>query len=137
MQRVVVESPFGKTVRGEPVTPFELARNIKYAQRCMADCLRRGEAPYASHLLYPQVLDDNQAAQREQGIKAGFAWGLAADYVAVYLDYGSTPGMEQGIARAHFANQRVDFRRIGRNPYSTPYVAKALPATSIEDYEVK
>lgn len=41
----------------------------------MLDALDRGEAPYASHLLYTQMLDDTIPAERELGIKAGFAWG--------------------------------------------------------------
>jgi hypothetical protein len=36
----------------------DLRRNIRYAQLCVLDCLQRGEAPFASHLLYTQVLDD-------------------------------------------------------------------------------
>lgn len=50
MMRVVVESPFAGDIQ----------KNIEYARKCMADCLKRGEAPFASHLLYTQdgILDD-------------------------------------------------------------------------------
>ena len=41
--------------------------------------LARGEAPIASHLLYPQVLDDADPFQRQQGIAAGLAWAAVAD----------------------------------------------------------
>ena len=61
MRRVILESPYAGNV--------EL--NERYARACMADCLRRGEAPYASHLLYtqPGVLDDLVPEQREIGIR--------------------------------------------------------------------
>lgn len=59
--------------------------------------MKRGEAPYASHKLYPGVLDDNVPAQREQGMSAGFVWGEKADLVAVYIDRGISPGMRKGI----------------------------------------
>lgn len=61
------------------------------------------------HLLRPifcirkQVLDDEDLAERALGLSAGFAWSRCADLVAVYTDYGITPGMESGMvfARAH------------------------------------
>ena len=51
MELVVLESPFAGNVE----------MNIHYARACMADCLARGEAPFASHLLYtqPGILDDD------------------------------------------------------------------------------
>lgn len=44
MRLVVVESPYAGDVK----------RNEEYARRAMADCLARGEAPFASHLLWPR-----------------------------------------------------------------------------------
>jgi hypothetical protein len=114
MQRVIVESPYAGDVE----------RNEIYARRAMAHCLRQHEAPLASHLLYTQVLDDTDTEQRITGIKAGFTWGLVADYVAVYVDYGISTGMQKGIERAQLAGQRVTYRKIGRNPYTTPYAAE-------------
>ncbi|HZL94050.1 MAG TPA: hypothetical protein VFB99_10415 [Vicinamibacterales bacterium] len=74
--------------------------NLAYARRALADSLRRGEAPFASHLLYPQVLDDADPAQRRRGIDAGLTWGAQADLTAVYVDRGVTDGMRLGIERA-------------------------------------
>ena len=70
----------------------------QYAQRCMLDCLKRGESPNVSHLLFTQVLDDNNHEMRNLGIKAGFAWHQWASYMVVYTDYGITDGMHQGIS---------------------------------------
>lgn len=92
MKRVVIESPYAGNVE----------RNLTYARWCMADSLKRGEAPIASHLLYTQagILDDNKPEERKLGIEAGFAWNTQADLVAVYGDYGVSSGMQQGIDRA-------------------------------------
>ena len=80
MRLVVLESPYAGNVE----------RNVAYARACLADCLARGEAPIASHLLYtqPGVLDDTNPEQRKLGINAGFAWNRFADAVVVYEDLG-------------------------------------------------
>lgn len=85
MRRVILESPYAGDV----------ARNVAYARRCLRDCLGRGEAPIASHLLYTQdgVLDDAVAAERELGIAAGLAWREVADAVVFYTDLGWSNGM--------------------------------------------
>lgn len=80
----------------------------------MAHSLSLGEAPFASHLLYTQVLDDKDPEQRRQGIEAGLAWGRAADATVVYSDYGVSSGMQQGIDRAVDQLRPVEFRRIGK-----------------------
>src|SRR6185437_4418161 len=102
MRLVILESPFAGNVE----------RNLAYARAAMLDCLQRGEAPYASHLLYPQVLDDTQPAERRTGIEAGLAWGTMADATVVYTDLGLSPGMELGIERARLQGRRVDLRTL-------------------------
>lgn len=72
----------------------------------MVDCLRRHEAPFASHLLYtqPGVLRDSMEEERILGIAAGLAWGGWADATVVYVDRGISQGMRLGIeaaGRAH------------------------------------
>lgn len=85
MKKVIIESPFAGDVK----------RNIEYAKLCLKDSLNRGEAPFASHLLYTQVLNDEISEERELGIKAGFEWGNVADLRAFYIDYGISPGMKK------------------------------------------
>lgn len=105
MIRVLVESPYAGDVE----------RNERYARKCMKHCLERGEAPFASHLLYtqPGVLDDTVIEERELGIKAGLLWGEQADITAVYCDYGITPGMDLGIERAKEQGRAIEYRSIG------------------------
>lgn len=109
MKRVIIESPFAGA------TPEDAARNLAYARACLRDCLLRGEAPFASHLLYtqPGVLDDNNAVERAHGIAVGLEWGRSADVSAVYTDLGISSGMHQGIAAAKEHGRRLDFRSLG------------------------
>lgn len=102
MRRVVIESPYGGDV----------ARHEAYALDCLADCYARGEAPIASHLLGPRVLDDTDPAQRAQGMAAGWAWTPYADAVLCYVDHGVSDGMRQGIERAAAHRVPVDFRSL-------------------------
>lgn len=111
LRLIILESPF----RG--ATAHETERNLRYAKAAMLDCLQRNEAPLASHLLYPQILDDADPGERALGIEAGLAWGRVADATVVYDDYGVSPGMAQGIARAVAEGRPVEYRRlpIGQN----------------------
>lgn len=108
MRLVIVESPFAAP------TPEGIERNVSYARACLADCLQRGEAPYASHLLYtqPRVLDDTKPLERELGIGAGLAWGRHAAASVVYVDLGVSGGMVRGIDDAHAHCRQVEIRRL-------------------------
>ncbi len=112
MKLVLIESPFGKRVDGTTVTPVEMERNVEYARAAMRDCFERGEAPYASHLIYPQIYDDAKPAERGAGMEAGWEWMRMAQLVVVYTDYGKTPGMLAGIARAHALRIPVEERTL-------------------------
>jgi hypothetical protein len=91
----------------------EIKRNIEYAQAAMLDCLRKhNEAPFASHLLYTQVLDDKVKEDRALGIEAGLLWGAQAEKTVIYIDLGVTEGMRQGIARARKEGRPVENREI-------------------------
>ena len=106
MRLVIIESPYAGNV----------ARNVAYAERCVRDCLMRGEAPMASHLLYTRALCDEVIDQRELGITAGLAWLSAAEASVVYEDLGISPGMQRGIDAAMAAGKSIEYRRIGVTP---------------------
>ena len=103
---VIIESPF----KGN--TPAEEAENIEYARKAMRDSLYRGEAPFASHLLYPQMLDDANEHERRMGIEAGLLIGRLASRTVVYIDRGISPGMEYGIKRAEDEGRPVEYRSL-------------------------
>ncbi|MCK5445617.1 MAG: hypothetical protein KAI73_08335 [Rhodospirillaceae bacterium] len=104
MRRVIVESPFAGDVE----------TNTTYARAALRDCLNRGEAPYASHLLYTQigVLNDNNPEERQHGIDAGIAWADLADAIVVYTDLGISPGMKYGINEHAEAAHIIEYRTI-------------------------
>lgn len=103
---VIMESPYKNADESEHKL------NILYARACMKDCLTRFEAPAASHLLYTQVLDDNDAIDRDIGIKAGLAWGRVAEATVVYTDRGISQGMRYGIENARKAGRPIEHRTI-------------------------
>ena len=104
MRRVIIESPYAGDVD----------RNVAYARAAMRDCLNRGEAPYASHLLFtqPGILDDDDPEERTWGIEAGLLWGESAEATVVYTDLGISRGMRLGQERAHAARRPVEHRTI-------------------------
>ena len=105
MRRVFVASPYAGDIK----------RNELYVLRCIADCLRRGEAPYAPHAIYPRVLDDGDPEQRELGISAGLVWLDGAHALAVYTDYGESRGMKAEIDYALASDLPIERRSIGKN----------------------
>lgn len=113
---VVIESPYNGTAE-------EIKRNVQYAIHAMRDCLLRGEAPFASHLLYTQapnskyrfVSDDDEetvCVGREAAIEAGICWGRKADKTVIYQDLGITPGMMYGIKSAEEYGRPVEYRNL-------------------------
>lgn len=108
---VVVESPY----KGDNYEKTE--RNLRYTRECMNDCFKRGEFPFASHLLYPQegILDDKKPQERMLGIEAGLAWAKHAELSVVYEDFGISEGMKQGIERAKEEKRPIEYRRLYTN----------------------
>ena len=104
--KVQLESPFGAPTREGIIT------NVAYALIAMRDSLERGEAPFASHLLYTQMLDDRDPHERSEGIEAGLVIGNDASFTAVYEDLGISRGMQYGIDRAERENRPIVTRRL-------------------------
>jgi hypothetical protein len=116
MDRVIIESPF-KTSQiqlpdGESITIDE-ATNIKYALACARWCSAKGLASFASHLFYTQFLDDTDPAERELGIKSGFAWAEVANERLFFVDRGFSSGMVWGIKNADDLNQTARIIKLG------------------------
>lgn len=128
MKKVVCESPFGRNPDGSKCTPAQYERNRRYLNRCLADCLRRDESPYASHRFFPGILDDTIPEERKRGIEAGQEWGVLAELCAVYVDHGETEGMSKSIRRYVDAGMAIELRHIGVEPdvELAPSVAELL-----------
>lgn len=104
MRLVVLESPYAGNIED----------NELYARECMRDCILRGEAPIASHLLYTQegILDENIPTERSLGIAMGFSWGRYADAVVFYADHGMSNGMSKAIEFYEREGIEVEIRRL-------------------------
>jgi hypothetical protein len=100
---VIIESPYAGDVEN----------NLAYLRAAIHDSLMRGEAPFASHGLYTQGLDDTIPEERERGIQAGFRFREASDYTVVYEDLGISPGMQMGIEDSYKKNIPVKYRQLG------------------------
>lgn len=100
--RVIIESPYAG----------DLSVNVGYARNCLWDSLLRQESPFASHLLYTQVLDDEIATQREMGMRLALSWYDVADLCAVYVDRGISRGMQLGMDYASSIGLKIEKRRI-------------------------
>jgi hypothetical protein len=99
---VIIESPYAG----------DIGQNVAYARLCMKDCFARGEYPFASHLLYPQIYDDANPDERRLGMEGGQAWMEVAGKVVVYLDLGLSPGMKIGIEAASKEGKVIEFRNL-------------------------
>ncbi len=101
-RRVLLESPFAGSV----------ALYLDYAREAMNNSLSRGEAPLASHLLYPAVLDDDIPDERQLSIDASHAWMDAAEAVVFYTDLGMSRGMSAARKRADEMGKPCEERSI-------------------------
>jgi hypothetical protein len=106
--RVILESPLSAPDREG------IERNKMYARMAMRDSIFRGEAPFASHLLYdqPSLLDDTIPDEREIGMLCGFEWLSQAEMTVVYCDLGISSGMRAGIKLAEEYSRKVKYRHI-------------------------
>jgi len=102
---IIIESPFAG----------DMETHIEYAKRCLKHSLDKGEVPFASHLIYTQVLDDTDPPQRKLGMEAGFEILKRSDYSVVYQDYGISGGMKAGIELAESLGHEIIYRTIGEN----------------------
>lgn len=104
MKRVFVCSPY----RGD------VAANVEVARAACREVLRAGDAPFAPHLLYPDLLDDDVLAERALGIEAGRRWLAMAHEVLVVGPI--TAGMREEIATAEALGIPVRYAAPPANP---------------------
>jgi hypothetical protein len=111
---VILESPLAGKSRFWPVRLVQVWLNKRYACACARDCLLRGDAPFASHLIYAQggILDDTIPEERARGINAGFAWHSLASASVVYIDRGVSSGMKLGIKAARDVGIPREYRML-------------------------
>lgn len=124
IDRVFVISPF------QASSPQEKKRFRAYLLRALRHTTESGEAGFAAHALYPQFMNDDDWEERRLAILYGTLWLRSADLLAVYADYGITPGMMDEIAEATRLRIPVDVRYILRGKRcstSSPTPVRNIP----------
>lgn len=55
------------------ISPFagDIEANVAFAIRCCRMAIQQGHTPIAVHLLYPQILNDQDPAERATGLELG------------------------------------------------------------------
>jgi hypothetical protein len=90
------------------LTARQRKKHIKYAREMMYEVIYcTDNLPIVPHLLYPQVLDDNNANQRIKGLNLCKHWIEKADVIYVCCKYGVSKGMEKEIEYAKFLNKEI------------------------------
>lgn len=77
----------------------DVDRNTRNARRFLKFAVDQGAIPFAPHLLYPQVLDEETPGQREIGLLFGMVWLGKCDALWVFGGRISS-GMRAEIAKA-------------------------------------
>lgn len=91
---VVIESAYRATEK------YTVEENIEFAKACCQFALRLGLAPFASHLFYTQLLDDDVLVQRMLGISCGYAILDKAEQVWFCFRPGEDFSDGMGLARS-------------------------------------
>lgn len=77
----------------------DVEKNVAFAKRACRHAISQGYTPIAVHLLYPQMLDDNDPTEREIGLRLGHRVLERCDELWAYGSRIST-GMSYEIAAA-------------------------------------
>lgn len=102
MRKVIIESPYQGDIK----------RNKEYLKNCIKHSMLFKEAPFASHQMYTNALNDDLRNEREAGINAGYVWMQDAHAVVFYVDYGMSNGMHNALDEAIEQRKAIEFRRI-------------------------
>ena len=89
----------------------DVEANVKAAIRYCRLVIDKGYMPIASHLLYPQILNDNDPEERELGLMLGLALLRECDEVWVFGEV--SPGVAREIEEAKRLQKRIRFMEEG------------------------
>jgi len=128
-KKIFVCSPYRPISKTEECRKDELAANISRAKNACRILATLGFLPLAPHLYFTQFLKDEDAQERNTGMKLGMRWLEAADELWVF---GNTisEGMAAEIEKAHELNKPV------RNLPEPGRVVELLLKSISEQYHV-
>lgn len=128
MRRAIIESPFKGT------SPEDRAENIKYGLMACKHAADLGFVPFASHLFFPQFLNEDVPEERQLGIEMGYDFWEKSDVILFYVDRGISSGMEKALAKAFMEGKPV--RKIALKEIQNA-TGGHRPLPSPEDYAPK
>jgi hypothetical protein len=99
---VVVETPFANNAEWNRV----------YAIEACADCMRRGEVPFSSHLHFQPIFNELEKVYRERFADAGFAFYPLARKVVFYTDHDWSDNMKRAKRRVDNLGYQFEERRL-------------------------
>lgn len=105
---VVIESPYA-AIKEKNLTVED---NLKYCKLCVEHSIHNGEAPFAGHLIFPTVLNDDDPVERSIGIACHASYIPQCHVVAFYVDLGISDGMREGLRIAIESYSTVVFRTL-------------------------
>lgn len=85
----------------------DVGANVKAAIGYCRVVINKGYMPVASHLLYPQILNDNDPEERELGLLFGLSLLRDCDEVWVFGEV--SPGVSREIEEARRLNKHIEF----------------------------
>lgn len=72
--------------------------NLAYAEKCVRDCLLKGESPIVGALLFTQQL--NIPKEKRMRVNVSTTLGKTAEKQVFYTDYGMNDGMKYAEANS-------------------------------------
>lgn len=91
----------------------DVESNVTAAIRCCQYVIRNGGMPIASHLLYPQILNDNNVREREMGLAFGLELLAMCDEVWIFSDNtGLSTGMRAEESEAKWRKKPIRYYRL-------------------------
>ena len=92
------------------VSPFagDVANNVRQARKYCRFAAMKNRVPVASHLLYPQFLNDNDPKERELGLMFGLALLKSCNEVWCF-GTERTPGMQQELKEAIWQKKPIRY----------------------------
>jgi hypothetical protein len=93
-------------------SPYQWSEaNLDVARQACGECFTNGDAPFASHLMYPNI----GRIPRRMGLDAALQWVTEADMLwVITIDGTVTSGMAEEIATFDASVHDGEYKRVAR-----------------------
>jgi peroxiredoxin len=98
------------------ISPFRASatrsrfQHLEHAKKLCALAARSGAAPFASHVFYPQFLNEDDDEDRQLGLDCEKVWIAGCNELWVWDAWGISDGMKSAILFAKSRGVPVRFR---------------------------